>query len=161
MRVLRSFAMSGVVLSVVAVLVARPPDARAQCAMGGGGHDHGAARDASAKKPASSATKQRKAADKLLSDEDGRNALADAILNDRDFMKAFVARLLETPEWRDLVSETLKGTAASVSGGKPEVGAAPTYVCPMHPDIVASKAGRCPKCGMTLERRGPPDATPR
>jgi hypothetical protein len=24
------------------------------------------------------------------------------------------------------------------------------YTCPMHPEIVRSKPGKCPKCGMTL-----------
>ncbi len=25
-----------------------------------------------------------------------------------------------------------------------------TYTCPMHPEIIRSKPGKCPKCGMTL-----------
>jgi hypothetical protein len=24
------------------------------------------------------------------------------------------------------------------------------YTCPMHPDVVKNKPGKCPKCGMTL-----------
>jgi hypothetical protein len=28
-----------------------------------------------------------------------------------------------------------------------------SYTCPMHPDIVSDKPGKCPKCDMTLERR--------
>jgi len=24
------------------------------------------------------------------------------------------------------------------------------YTCPMHPDIIKDKPGKCPKCGMTL-----------
>jgi FtsP/CotA-like multicopper oxidase with cupredoxin domain len=31
-----------------------------------------------------------------------------------------------------------------------EVGAATSYVCPMHPDVTASEPGTCPKCGMQL-----------
>ena len=27
------------------------------------------------------------------------------------------------------------------------------YSCPMHPEVVADKPGRCPKCGMPLEPR--------
>jgi FtsP/CotA-like multicopper oxidase with cupredoxin domain len=28
--------------------------------------------------------------------------------------------------------------------------AAPSYACPMHPEVVSSEPGRCPKCGMKL-----------
>jgi Heavy metal binding domain len=28
-----------------------------------------------------------------------------------------------------------------------------TFVCPMHADVTADKAGKCPKCGMALEKR--------
>jgi nucleoside-diphosphate-sugar epimerase/uncharacterized membrane protein len=33
-------------------------------------------------------------------------------------------------------------------------GKAPEYTCPMHPEIVRSEPGSCPKCGMTLVPRG-------
>ncbi len=26
------------------------------------------------------------------------------------------------------------------------------YRCPMHPEVVADSPGKCPKCGMALER---------
>ncbi|MBN8851989.1 MAG: hypothetical protein BGO55_26150 [Sphingobacteriales bacterium 50-39] len=30
------------------------------------------------------------------------------------------------------------------------------YTCPMHPDFVADKPGKCPKCGMELvEKKSP------
>jgi len=28
-----------------------------------------------------------------------------------------------------------------------------SYTCPMHPDVVSDKPGKCPKCDMTLERK--------
>lgn len=28
-----------------------------------------------------------------------------------------------------------------------------TFVCPMHPEVTADKAGKCTKCGMALEKR--------
>ncbi len=27
-----------------------------------------------------------------------------------------------------------------------------TYACPMHPEVTSDKAGKCPKCGMDLEK---------
>ena len=39
---------------------------------------------------------------------------------------------------------------------KVRVGAAAAkarFSCPMHPDVISDKAGKCPKCGMTLTQR--------
>ena len=33
------------------------------------------------------------------------------------------------------------------------------YTCPMHPDVEQNHPGDCPKCGMALERSGPPAAS--
>lgn len=27
------------------------------------------------------------------------------------------------------------------------------YTCPMHPEVMKKKAGKCPKCGMNLEKK--------
>lgn len=29
------------------------------------------------------------------------------------------------------------------------------YTCPMHPDVLSDKPGKCPKCGMTLVKKEP------
>ncbi len=29
-----------------------------------------------------------------------------------------------------------------------------TYTCPMHPEVQQAKPGKCPKCGMNLEKKG-------
>ena len=28
-----------------------------------------------------------------------------------------------------------------------------TYMCPMHPNVIMDKAGKCPKCGMALTEK--------
>ncbi len=46
---------------------------------------------------------------------------------------------------------------AALSAAAPEspaVAAATKYTCPMHPDVVSDKAGKCPKCGMNLVPAG-------
>jgi len=27
------------------------------------------------------------------------------------------------------------------------------YICPMHPEVIKDKPGKCPKCGMNLEKK--------
>jgi hypothetical protein len=35
------------------------------------------------------------------------------------------------------------------------------YTCPMHPEVILGKPGKCPKCGMTLvEKKQPKKQTP-
>jgi len=29
------------------------------------------------------------------------------------------------------------------------------YTCPMHPEVLSGKPGKCPKCGMTLVKKEP------
>jgi hypothetical protein len=33
---------------------------------------------------------------------------------------------------------------------RPAAGVKQTFTCPMHPDVVRTEAGNCPKCGMAL-----------
>ena len=34
-----------------------------------------------------------------------------------------------------------------------------TYSCPMHPEVTSDKPGKCPKCGMDLEKVETTDST--
>ena len=44
--------------------------------------------------------------------------------------------------------------------GKTKAPAAVKYTCPMHPEVVMDKPGKCPKCGMTLVVKKTTDKMP-
>jgi hypothetical protein len=50
---------------------------------------------------------------------------------------------------------TSSGAAQAPSATAPS-GSAATYVCPMHPDVVKDRPGKCPKCGMSLRLKDKP-----
>ncbi|HEY9899948.1 MAG TPA: heavy metal-binding domain-containing protein [Pantanalinema sp.] len=45
-----------------------------------------------------------------------------------------------------------KPAAHSHQHGKQVAGKVVVYTCPMDPDVVSDKPGRCPKCKMNLEK---------
>jgi transcription initiation factor IIE alpha subunit len=36
---------------------------------------------------------------------------------------------------------------------KSDTGAKYVYTCPMHPEVISERAGKCPKCGMDLVKK--------
>ncbi len=140
-------------VAMVAAIAATPPIVAAQCGMMGmGGHDHGAVQEADHAKMSSAEKKQRESVRKLLGDEQGRRVLAEVLLEDRDFARDFLARMVAVPELRALVSEEMARPAAARGTGSAPAKAAVIYTCPMHPEVTSPTAGKCPKCGMALVR---------
>ena len=43
----------------------------------------------------------------------------------------------------------------ATSDGEAARPATTVYTCPMHPEVISDKPGRCPKCGMTLVPKKP------
>ncbi len=143
---------------MLAAIVAAPRPAAAQCTMmgGGGGHDHSAMHGRDSRKPSGSQKKLQQSIDRLLSDDEGRAMLADALLNDRAFMKGLLQRVATIPEWNPIPARPLApgspGDSLESAAPVAPPAAAELYVCPMHSDVTSSKPGACPKCGMTLVR---------
>ena len=50
----------------------------------------------------------------------------------------------------DAPPDKVLALVAEMDLGGPEVETGAVYACPMHPEIIASWAGKCPKCGMKL-----------
>ena len=57
-------------------------------------------------------------------------------------------------------SETPPKPEATPDAGVPNKASATLYTCPMHPEVISDKPGRCPKCGMNLVPKTPSEAKP-
>jgi hypothetical protein len=63
-----------------------------------------------------------------------------------------VAALSPSPETPPVASQA---TGESAADGKTGKQPATIYTCPMHPEVISDKPGRCPKCGMKLVPKEP------
>lgn len=43
--------------------------------------------------------------------------------------------------------------SGAMKQGKTDTSKHVMYTCPMHPEVIQSKPGKCPKCGMTLVQK--------
>lgn len=96
-------------------------------------------------------------AKELLEVKDTTGKTVVLVLNDKTVYlrgeKPTTASGLQVGERVVVESREAEGVQTAV---KVQVGEAATkaqYSCPMHPDVVSDKAGKCPKCGMTLTQK--------
>ena len=86
----------------------------------------------------------------------GGNAKATMPSDDRGAVRG--DDLAKIVAWADAFD---RAHDAKREGASPAGGSAHTrvvvYTCPMHPEVISSKPGQCPKCGMTLVPKEPAD----
>ncbi len=142
-------------LILVSALFGIDAPAQAQCSGGMMGTEH--------RHDGSAAPKSGRKVDKkirqLLSDEQGRASLVEAILQDETFMRDVLERALAMDRWRSLAADLLARaeppTLPASGAGRANADSQATdfvYRCPMHAEVVSLHPGRCSKCGMSLER---------
>ncbi len=139
-----------------------PSSAPAQCSGGmmGNGHEHGDRASTKEDRSTKGDRKTKESIAKLLDQERSRSILLEAVLADPEFMRALFGRVARVPEWRAVATEQLDaGSPAPASidtklqePENPSHEDTAVYTCPMHPEVVSQAPGKCPKCGMTLER---------
>ena len=146
--------------TLLALLVVLPGAALAQCAgMGSGGHQH------DAESASKSSEKDARIVRDILKDEDRRGILLEGMLEDAGFMQLVIDRIADTPKLREMAVQSF-GTAGGEQVARPDGRKSKesrmkaeqksmTYTCPMHPEVKSDKPGKCPKCGMTLQRVEP------
>ena len=59
----------------------------------------------------------------------------------------------QTP--KQSVTKQKASTVQSKKQTKMDVPAKVVYTCPMHPEVIKDKPGKCPKCGMNLVKKEP------
>lgn len=136
-------------------IVTSPSSAFAQCSGGmmGSSHEHDRASSKGDRKT-------RETINKLLGQEHSRSLLLEALLTDEGFMSALFGRVAAAPELRELAAKKLGADStapaeidSSLQAPRPPAAEEEVvYRCPMHPEVVSGTPGKCPKCGMTLER---------
>ncbi|MBU6121241.1 heavy metal-binding domain-containing protein [Hymenobacter siberiensis] len=57
---------------------------------------------------------------------------------------------METGNQNHMENGAMNGTTMMADSTATPAGTATVYTCPMHPEVVASQPGQCPKCGMDL-----------
>jgi hypothetical protein len=76
-----------------------------------------------------------------------------SIVSTQALVAAVMLGIVVTGCTRDPVSATAASSAATpASQGANEQAKAAIYKCPMHPNVTSSKPGKCPECGMNLEK---------
>jgi FtsP/CotA-like multicopper oxidase with cupredoxin domain len=83
----------------------------------------------------------------------GEDAVEPSLVREFDRLRTAPELVAERERLTPYIAAAPDKTVALVAEmelGGPEVEQGAVYACPMHPEIIASWAGKCPKCGMKL-----------
>jgi hypothetical protein len=76
-----------------------------------------------------------------------------SMVSSRAFVAAAMLGIVVAGCTRDPLSSTAASLAtAPTAQGANEQAKAAVYKCPMHPNVTSDKPGKCPECGMNLEK---------
>jgi Cu(I)/Ag(I) efflux system membrane fusion protein len=76
-----------------------------------------------------------------------------SIVSNRALVAAAMLGIVVAGCTHDPVSSTAASSAATpASQGATVRAKAAIYKCPMHPNVTSNKPGKCPECGMNLEK---------
>jgi hypothetical protein len=111
-----------------------------------------------------STSAQSQSAGQLLQDNSKKQEIFNTIINDSTLLAEFTNTMMKNPQsckmmmnndgmMKMMMSDTTKMKMKKGMKNMNMPADSTVYTCPMHPEVISSKAGKCPKCGMALVKK--------